>query len=345
MSKVTKKLASVIMAFMLAFTMVLSCNVQNAQAATNSVLKNWSGTFEKSLANTTGWGTFDLNFYKANKNGKKLSTKWGTIGKTKAFLIKGVSGEYLKVVYGGKTGYVNKNYTMINLPDVLPSINYCIKNASASMYKCVGKNITGVTGKKLYSTKKVYNKKIGRNEWIVPMLYTTAVKIAKAQKTALGKGFCLKIYDAYRPHSTTTYVYNKFSTFLSKNKGLSSKAFSNQYGQSWFLAKSISSHNVASAIDVTLVYASNGNEAKMPTAMHELSKRAVKYTNSGTKNAKSGYASSMTSAAKTMNSIFIDAGMTTLASEWWHFQDQSGYETNKGNVGNIENWYPTKLAY
>lgn len=53
----------------------------------------------------------------------------------------------------------------------------------------------------------------------------------------------------------------------------------------------------------------------------------------------------MTSAAKTMNSIFIDAGMTTLASEWWHFQDQSGYETNKGNVGNIENWYPTKLAY
>lgn len=30
MSKVTKKLASVIMAFMLAFTRVLSCNVQNA---------------------------------------------------------------------------------------------------------------------------------------------------------------------------------------------------------------------------------------------------------------------------------------------------------------------------
>ena len=58
MSKVTKKLSSVIMAFMLAFTMVLSCNVQNAQAKTNSVLKNWSGTFEKSLANTTGWGYF-----------------------------------------------------------------------------------------------------------------------------------------------------------------------------------------------------------------------------------------------------------------------------------------------
>ena len=107
------------------------------------------------------WGTFNLNFYKANKNGKKLSTKWGTIGKTKAFLIKGVSGEYLKVVYGGKIGY----------------------------------------------------------------------------------------------------------------------------------------------------------------------------------------ARSMTSAAKTMNSIFIDAGITTLASEWWHFQDQAGFEFNRDLTDNLSNWYPTSLAY
>lgn len=355
MSKLTKKVTSLMVAFMLALTMVCGYGVGDVKAATtSSVLRAWNGTFEKSLSKTTGWGTIDLNFYKADSRGRKLSSKYGTIphgnndrhgSVGKFLLLGGVSGDYLKVKYNGKVGYVNKYYTLINLPDVLPSIKYNITNAHASIYKCTGKNIAEVTGRKLYETSKVQNKKINRKEYIVPILYTSAIKIAKAQKAALGRGYCLKIYDAYRPHWVTSYVYGKFSNFLNKNRGVYGQAFSSQYGQGWFLAQNISSHNVGSAIDVTMVNYSSGAELKMPTAMHELSKRAVKYANSGTKNSKSGYAKSMTSAAKIMNSIFIDAGMTTLASEWWHFQDQSGYETNRSNADSMSCWYPQSLAY
>ena len=345
MNKLLKKVVSMF----LVFAMVLSVgfiNTDNVYAASSSsVLKSWNGTFEKSINNTTGWCTDWVNFYKPNKNGRKSTSKWGIIKAKQPFIVMSISGDYAKVKYGRRVGFIYNKYMMINLPDVLPSIQYNLVNAYSCMSKCMGKSISGLTGKKFYSTKKVYNKKIGRNEWIVPMLYTTAVKIAKAQKVALKKGYGLKIYDAYRPYSVTRAMYPLFSNWLNKNKRIRNSAFTYQYDQSWFLAQNKSTHNVASAIDVSMVNYSNGKELKMPTAYDEMSKRAVKYANSSTKNAKSGYASTMTSAAKTMNSIFIDAGMSTLASEWWHFQDQAGFEFNRDLTDNLTNWYPTSLAY
>ena len=87
----------------------------------------------------------------------------------------------------------------------------------------------------------------------------------------------------------------------------------------------VSAHNQLRAIDVTLVD-NKGNEIKMPTAMHDLSAYA-RLTKTSSSNALSG---TLTAGAKTLYKAGQEAGMTSLASEWWHVQDQ--LNTSYSNV-------------
>ena len=52
------------------------------------------------------------------------------------------SRSYVKVSYGGKTGYIDGWITMINLPDVISrGAIYNITNASASIFKSRGNSL------------------------------------------------------------------------------------------------------------------------------------------------------------------------------------------------------------
>lgn len=307
--------------------------------------------FENDIKGSTGWAAVDLLLRSNPSNSYNTIT---TIKQGNAFLILGESGNYLEVSYNGMTGYVDSNYCMINMPDVTPSIIYNIVNASSSTYRSSGYEISGVTGTKLYNMGKVMNYKIGREEYICPTLYSTAKMIDSAQQAALNDGYSLKIYDIYRPRSVSTLIYQKLSNLYYNNstvqynidysRGLDGTIY--YWGQSWFLAQSVSSHNTGSSVDLTLVDLSTNEEVVMPTPMNELSTGAIKYYSGSVAKVPRNYSVGMLNNihAQKLDNYMTGVGMTTLSSEWWHFQDQTGYERIKSaTYSNGCDFQPTEI--
>jgi len=298
------------------------------------IMPTKSQAFEKSIKNATGFGAVTLNI---RTTASSSSKKNGTIPAGKPFRIISEKGNYWKVIYDNKTGYVYHPYCMINLPDVEPNIIYEITNANESIYVSSGKELPEVTGKTLYSTGKVQNERLDREEYIVPVLYSTAKKISKAQKYATEEGYALKIYDAYRPTSVSKTIkkslntlYNKDAT-VRKNVNYSYGASGRRYtwGKAWFLAQGVSTHNTGSAIDVTLVKLETMQECVMPTEMHELSVKAIKYYSPKVTKKVANYSKEMNKYAKLLDKYCTKAGLSTLASEWWHFKDTNGHNRIK----------------
>ena len=294
------------------------------------------------LEGCTGYMAVKSKLYKkASTKSSNTSIKAGT-----AFTIIKKSGDYFYIDTGSSKGYVLHKYVMINLSDYIPSIIYNITNADASIYKSSGYSISGVTGKKLYDSGKVYNERLKKNEYIAPVMYSFAGKILKAEKAAIKEGYTLKIYDSYRPHSVTNKIYTGLSKLYNSNSTVKkninkSASDGSSWGKSWFLAKSLSAHNTGSAIDVTLVYLATGEEVNMPTAMHELSTKAIKYKSSSS----STYSKAVKNSpgAKKLDKIMKNAGMQTLASEWWHFQENSSYSRIKSISSSGCDFQPTKV--
>ena len=74
----------------------------------------------------------------------------------------------------------------------------------------------------------------------------------------------------------------------------------------------------------------------MPTEMHELSTKAINYQYPYSSTKKTGWqniplAETMTEDAKLLRYICTGAGLTPLASEWWHFNDLDTYTMVKDN--------------
>lgn len=288
----------------------------------------------------TGWMAAKNYYYSsASTSSTKTSISAGT-----SFTIEEVVGDYFKVTIPNVSGYkyILHKYAMINLSDYIPSMTFEITNASSSIYKSSGYSLPNVTGTKLYSTGKVYNVRLRKNEYMAPVLYATAKKLLTAQKTLSSQGYSIKVYDTYRPHSVSVKIYNSLTNLYNSNStvkdnidysyGASGTRYS--WGRAWFLASSVSTHNTGSAIDMTLVYKSSGKEVAMPTAMHELSTKAIKYYSPNVSRIPANYSKEMNDVAKVMDNAATSAGLTTLSSEWWHFQDKDahnliiGIETN-----------------
>lgn len=306
--------------------------------------------FEKSIKNSTGFAAVNITIReKASGNSKNLgSLKAGT-----SFRILDEQNGYWKIKYNNKTGYVYNNYCMINLPDVEPSIIYNITNAYSSIYKSSGYNLPNVTGGKLYTAGKVWNERLNRNEFIVPVSYATAKKISNAQKYASNEGYTLKIYDAYRPSSVTYKIRDSLNTLYTKNNkvanninysyGKSGRKYT--WGKGWFLAQSVSTHNTGSAIDVSLADKKTKKEVKMPTQMHELSTKAIKYYSGSVAKQASNYSKEMNENAKKLDRYCTKAGLTTLASEWWHFEDRNAHNNIKNYLnGKGCNFQPKSIV-
>ena len=309
--------------------------------------------FEKRLFGATGWAAIDLPLKESANNN---STTIFTVGTGQVFTILGESGDYWEIVYTDsqnvlRHGYIQHDYCMINLPDVVPSIKYNITNASASIYKSSGYDITSmsivgdeshpeynITGSKLYFAGKVQNDRIGRNEYIVPSLYSTSKKIAKAQGLIKQQNKSLMIYDSYRPVSVSQKVSVAFGALADSNSTVATGI--SGWDRTWFIATitpgvNMSAHNVAAAIDVSIWDDQTNQEVNdMPTAMHELSTSATRCTNSSCSQLSSGMSNS--ASAMLLSNVMTNSnvGMGTLASEWWHYQDNDGLNRMK-NATNI----------
>ena len=121
------------------------------------------------------------------------------------------NGKFL-VTYKDGQGYINSDYCLINLPDYLGDVcEYNITNSYSSIFRVQDYDIADVTGEVIPGFEGVY---VSDNEYLVPYLYPCANKLSNAAAAAKEDGYMLRIYEAYRPHEATRFLYDTVSEQL-----------------------------------------------------------------------------------------------------------------------------------
>jgi D-alanyl-D-alanine dipeptidase len=268
-----------------------------------------------------------------------------------AFEVVEEVGDWWYVQTATKSGWVPHLYCFINLPDVIPSIIYDNTNTYASKFVSSGKAIPGITGQALYDGK-AYNMRLGKVSDIVPVLYSMSKKINLAQQAALAEGNTLVIYEGYRPYSVQQMTVAALTNLATADPEVMAGINTHPWDTNWFIATSVSNHQMGYAIDVTLAkiteqqeivigdYAATAitgyTEYTMPTTIHELSMASATFTgpvksSSPTAWLQATLADTMNEAAILLQRYSTDAGLTPLASEWWHFNDLDARFATEGN--------------
>ncbi len=311
------------------------------------------GRLELPVSGASGYASVATDIHETSDTSSAVV---GSLVPGECFRIISEEGELWHIVSDDAKGFIPHKFCFINLPDVIPSIVYNATNAKASLFLSSGKKIPGVSGEKLFDAYS-YNERLGREEYIMPVLYLMAPKICSAQQAALAEGNTLVIYETFRPAETQKNVA-KFLRLLADvdpevNAGIATPPWS----LGWFIATGVSNHQRGYAIDVTLakvtesetafigdyIYTdvSGYEELAMPTAMHELSYAAACLKSPVSGSSKTAWkratpAPTMNDQAFLLQKICTDAGMTPLASEWWHFNDldAAGEVKDSKNTGN-----------
>ena len=246
-----------------------------AEESSSATRYTATGDFEVNIAGSTGWnGTrLPLTVYGSEDGPDEITAVPASdeAGPVPFVILEDNGGERVKIGLvsddsgnvipwtGGAvdgTGWVDKKYIFVNLPDVIPSIAYNLTNASGSVFTAAdGKELPGVTGTKFYPDARQVNSRLDRKEYIVPCMYTLAQRLAKVQKTAMSNGETLVIYEAFRPAAVQTAVRDSFSALISSDSAVSAdmqRASAMGYGQNWFIAGGTSNHQAGLAVDMTL---------------------------------------------------------------------------------------------
>ena len=277
-----------------------------------------------------------------------------------AFVILGESGDWWQVQTQGVTGWIEHRYCFINLPDVIPSMIYNDTNAYSSVFVSSGKDIPNITGAALYQAK-ADNPRLGRREFIMPVLYAMAKNVCRAQQNALAEGNTLVLYEGFRPYTAQMAVARNLTALSQADAVVKAGISTAPWNISWFIATGASNHQAGYAMDVSLAKVTEAHvdkiggysfvqvdryeEYTMPTPIHELSKAAATFTGpvashspTAWKSAKLSDAMSHNDPALALQRYCTDAGLTPLASEWWHFNDLASYNAARSNpsTGNYE---------
>ena len=213
-----------------------------------------------------------------------------------------------------------------------------------------GKDIPGLTGKKLYDAI-TQNRRFNEKLPIMPVIYSMSHKIYKAQKAALNNDEAIVLVESYRPYETQRKVVDCLSAFIDSDSEVNKGINKSPWSKSWFISTGRSNHQRGTAIDITLAKIQESKsvpvgeyeyykiakytEYKMPSPIHELSTRAVSFSRpfkSMTSEWKNVSPSeNMNEEALRLQKYCTDAGLTPLASEWWHFDDPGSFEQISDN--------------
>ena len=124
----------------------------------------------------------------------------------------------------------------------------------------------------------------------------TADKLKNAQEEFQSRGYCLKIWDAYRPPRAQFKLWEICPD---------PRYVANPY-------KGYSNHTRGCAVDVTLV-GQNGQEIEMPSTFDDFGGRADRSYQDVSQTAAAN--------AKMLEEVMTRNGFATIATEWWHFDD------------------------
>lgn len=228
-------------------------------------------------------------------------------------------------------GYISSKYCLINLPEYIGNLcAYNITNSFCSAYTIHEYEIPGITGTVIPGYESIC---LADGSYLVPFLYPSAQKLIVAANKALEQGYRIKIYDSYRPQIATQYIYDTAMAIVYQalpattctgrevslpnppvNKGRDYLMYidlitMNGWDLGSFLAPGSSRHNMGVALDMTLESLETGEEIPAQTVMHDLSAFSTTRSNN--------------EIANTILSIMQSAKMSTIISEWWHFQDNN----------------------
>ena len=292
------------------------------------------GPFELPVSGASGYAAVELNI----REGPSADTQAiGLLDAGEVFQVVSEEGDWWQVCCCGLNGWVMHKYCFINLPDIIPSIVYRNDNASASLFTSSGKDIPDITGEKLYEAFG-YNQRLGREEYILPVLYAMAGKLCAAQQAALANGHTLILYEGFRPYDTQQKIVGSLLGLASVDEQVRGGISTPPWSIEWFIASGVSNHQMGYAVDVGLGEAegiemgvSGGyvytrvagyTPCTMPTPMHELSAASASLSYPVPSNWKDASVSgTMSDAALQLRTYCTEAGLTPLASEWWHFND------------------------
>lgn len=296
------------------------------------------GPLELPVQGATGYAATGIPLYAApGPDDEPLATlPAGT-----PFTILEESGSWWRVEAAAGEGWVRHDFCLINLPDVIPSLVYRDTNSEASLFRASGCEIPGVTGQALYDARS-YNARFGQEMDNMAVLYATAKKLADVQARALADGYTLVLYEGFRPYQTQTAVAQALQALAAENETVRAGIDTEPWSIGWFIAGGVSNHQQGYAVDVSLArvtgtadetcgpYAytrvTGYEELAMPTAMHELSAAAASLAEPVASRDPDAWrqanpAPAMTEGALLLQSYCTAAGLTPLASEWWHFND------------------------
>lgn len=241
----------------------------------------------------------------------------------------------------GVVGYVENTTCYLNIADVIPSIVLDNTNSYASAFLSSGKELPNITGAQLYDAKE-YNARLGREEFLVACNWQMVQKIYVAQQAALAAGYTLVINEAFRPMDVQLTIAATLNELYNNDPEVKAGIDTAPWNISWFIANRPSTHQMGCAIDTSLARVDTTETrtcggyrytavtaytlCAMPTPIHELSAAAVslaKPVNSYSLTAWRDIApaKSMSPEALLLKAFCTEAGMSPLASEWWHFND------------------------
>ena len=254
------------------------------------------------------------------------------------------------------TGWVAHRYCFINLPDVIPSIIFNATNGYSSRFVSCGKPLEGITGQQLY-TGKIRNPRLEEEEFMMPVLYSMAPRLCEAQQAALREGNSLVLYEGYRPAKTQKQVAGSLRELMGVDKEVQQAVTAKPWGITWFIATGTSNHQRGYAVDVSLARVRKAEtrqsgaytytrireyeEYEMPTPVHELSPAAATFTTPVSSNSATAWKTAPLSetmasseSALGLQGYCTGAGLTPLASEWWHYNHLESRERVLDNPGN-----------
>ncbi len=253
-------------------------------------------------------------------------------------------GDFWQISMENEKGYVRHAQCFINLPDVLPSAIYNNTNATASVMRACGREIPGLTGKQLYQSRR-WNARLGKEEYTMPVLYHTAKKLAQAQQAARRAGDCIVVYELFRMLRVQKQVVDCLWAMAQQDAQVMESVTAPPWEMDWFIATGVSNHQRGMAMDIglakveesalsatalpsgdTYTQATVYTLYEMPTPIHELGRASASLAYPVTSRNDTAWritpnAPAMTDGACRMRSYCAEAGLTPLASEWWHFND------------------------
>lgn len=129
-----------------------------------------------------------------------------------ALCVLGEENDRFYVRYHGTYGYVDARYCMIDLPEYLGDLcEYNITNSYDSIFRVHEYDIPEITGTVIRGYEAVC---LENDDLLVPFLYPCAKRLEEAAQNVQEDGYCLRIYDAFRPNEATRYLYDTVSALL-----------------------------------------------------------------------------------------------------------------------------------